>query len=101
MNIINIKFWNFFYKKPINYLLSLSNDKLLHFMISMILVQIFYLCTNHISIALIITLGIGIFKEVIIDKYLMKTKIDLDDLKLDLLGCWGGFVMSLLIYILH
>lgn len=100
-NITKTKFWLYLYKKPMNYLLSFSNDKILHFIVSMILVQILYLLINHISIALIITLIIGLFKEIVIDKYLMHTEIDTKDIKMDINGMLGGFIMSFLIHILH
>ena len=72
-----------------------------NFLFCILLVHILYLLINYISIALIITLIIGLFKEIVIDKYLMHTEIDTKDIEMDINGMLGGFIMSFLIHILH
>lgn len=84
------------YLKVKEYLCGISSDKYLHCLVSLAIAQV--LCTIpgiHAWLALVITLCIGIAKE-LFDKYVMKTFFDLDDFKADSIGALLGVILVLL-----
>ena len=91
------KIWNTLYAKPKNWLCGLQTDKVLHFVVSMVLVQMIFFLTNNLFLATLATFVIGIFKEVVIDKLVSKEKLDSDDLWADIFGVCAG-VITLVVY---
>ena len=89
--------WNTLYAKPKNWLCGLQTDKVLHFVVSMVLVQMIFFLTNNLFLATLATFVIGIFKEVVIDKLVSKYKVDSDDLWADIFGVCAG-VITLVVY---
>lgn len=89
--------WNTLYVKPKNWLCGLQADKVLHFVVSMVLVQMIFFLTNNLWLAILATFVIGIFKEVVIDKLFSKEKVDADDLWADIFGVCAG-VITLVVY---
>lgn len=85
--------WNTLYTKPKNWLCGLQTDKVLHFVVSMLLVQMIFLLTYSVWLATLAVLVIGIFKEVVIDKIASKEKVDADDLLADIFGVCAGLIM--------
>ena len=84
------------YLKVKDCLCDISPDKYLHCLVSLVIVQT--LCAVpgiHAWLALVITLCIGIAKE-LLDKYVMKTFFDLDDFKADSVGALLGVILALL-----
>ena len=87
------KIWNTLYAKPKNWLCGLQTDKVLHFVVSMVLVQMIFFLTNNLFLSTLATFVIGIFKEVVIDKLVSKEKVDADDLWADIFGVCAGVIM--------
>lgn len=85
--------WNTLYTKPKNWLCGLQTDKVLHFVVSMLLVQMIFLLTYSVWLATLAVLVVGIFKEVVIDKIASKEKVDADDLLADIFGVCAGLIM--------
>lgn len=85
--------WSNLYVKPKNWLCGLQTDKVLHFFVSMVLVQMFYFLTASLWLATIATLAVGVFKEVVIDKLISKGKVDAGDLWADTFGLCAGLFM--------
>ncbi len=84
------------YLKLKDCLCGISSDKYLHCMVSLVMVQL--LCAIpgvHAWLALVITLCIGIAKE-LFDKYVMGTFFDKEDLKADFIGALLGAILALL-----
>ena len=86
------KIWNTLYAKPKNWLCGLQTDKVLHFVVSMVLVQMIFFLTNNLFLATLATFVVGIFKEVVIDKLVSKEKVDSDDLWADIFGVCAGLI---------
>ena len=86
------KIWNTLYAKPKNWLCGLQTDKVLHFVVSMVLVQMIFFLTNNLFLATLATFVIGIFKEVVIDKLVSKENVDADDLWADIFGVCAGVI---------
>ena len=84
--------WNTLYAKPKNWLCGLQTDKVLHFVVSMVLVQMILFLTNNLFLSTLATFVIGIFKEVVIDKLVSKEKVDADDLWADIFGVCAGVI---------
>ena len=84
--------WNTLYTKPKNWLCGLQTDKVLHFVVSMVLVQMIFFLTNNLFLATLATFVVGIFKEVVIDKLVSKEKVDADDLWADIFGVCAGVI---------
>ena len=84
--------WNTLYTKPKNWLCGLKTDKVLHFVVSMLLVQMIFFLTYNLWLATLATFVIGIFKEVVIDKLVSKEKVDADDLWADIFGVCAGLI---------
>ena len=84
--------WNTLYAKPKNWLCGLQTDKVLHFVVSMVLVQMIFFLTNNLFLATLATFVIGIFKEVVIDKLVSKERVDADDLWADIFGVCAGVI---------
>ena len=84
--------WNTLYTKPKNWLCGLQTDKLLHFVVSMVLVQMIFFLTYNLWLSTLATFVIGIFKEVVIDKLVSKDKVDADDLWADIFGVCAGVI---------
>ena len=84
--------WNTLYAKPKNWLCGLQTDKVLHFFVSMVMVQMIFFLTNNLFLATLATLVVGIFKEVVIDKLVSKEKVDADDLWADIFGVCAGVI---------
>ena len=84
--------WNTLYTKPKNWLCGLQTDKVLHFVVSMVLVQMIFFLTYNLWLATLATFVIGIFKEVVIDKLVSKEKVDADDLWADIFGVCAGLI---------
>lgn len=84
--------WNILYTKPKNWLCGLQTDKVLHFVVSMLLVQMIFFLTYNLWLATLATFVIGIFKEVVIDKLVSKEKMDADDLWADIFGVCAGVI---------
>lgn len=78
--------WNTPYTKPKNWLCGLQTDKVLHFVLSMVLVQMIFFLTYDLWLATLATFVAGIFKEVVTDKLVSKEKVDADDLRADISG---------------
>ena len=102
MNLKKIKtmirmIWNTLYTKPKNWLCGLHTDKVLHFVVSMVLVQMIFFLTYNLWIATLATFVVGIFKEVVIDKLVSKENVDADDLWADIFGVCAG-VITLVVY---
>ena len=91
------KIWNTLYAKPKNWLCGLQTDKVLHFVVSMVLVQMIFFLTYNLWLSTLATFVIGIFKEVVIDKLVSKEKVDADDLWADIFGVCAG-VIALVVY---
>ena len=91
------KIWNTLYAKPKNWLCGLQTDKVLHFVVSMVLVQMIFFLTNNLFLATLATFVVGIFKEVVIDKLVSKEKVDADDLWADIFGVCAGLI-ALVVY---
>ena len=89
--------WNTLYTKPKNWLCGLQTDKVLHFVVSMVLVQMIFFLTYNLWLATLATFVVGIFKEVVIDKLVSKEKVDADDLWADIFGVCAG-VITLVVY---
>ena len=89
--------WNTLYAKPKNWLCGLQTDKVLHFVVSMVLVQMIFFLTYNLWLATMSTFVIGIFKEVVIDKLVSNEKVDADDLWADIFGVCAG-VITLVVY---
>ena len=92
-----IMIWNTLYTKPKNWLCGLQTDKVLHFVFSMVLVQMIFFLTYNLWLATLATFVIGIFKEVVIDKLVSNEKVDADDLWADIFGVCVG-VIFLVVY---
>ena len=86
------KIWNTLYAKPKNWLCGLPTDKVLHLVVSMVLVQLIFFLTNNLFLATLATFVIGIFKEVVIDNLVSKDKVDADDLWADIFGVCAGVI---------
>lgn len=84
---------NTLYTKPKNWLCGLQTDKVLYFVVSMLLVQMIFLLTYSVWLATLAVLVVGIFKEVVIDKIASKEKVDADDLLADIFGVCAGLIM--------
>ena len=84
--------WNTLYVKPKNWLCGLQVDKVLHFVVSMELVQMIFFLTYNLWLATLATFVIGIFKEVVIDKIVSKEKVDADDIWADIFGVCAGVI---------
>ena len=91
------KIWNTLYAKPKNWLCGLQTDKVLHFVVSMVLVQMIFFLTYDLWLATLATFVVGIFKEVVIDKLVSKEKVDSDDLWADIFGVCAGLI-ALVVY---
>lgn len=89
--------WNTLYVKPKNWLCGVQTDKVLHFVVSMVLVQMIFFLTYNKWLAILATFVIGIFKKVVIDKLVSKEKVDADDLWADIFGVCAG-VITLAVY---
>ena len=89
--------WNTLYTNPKNWLCGLQTDKVLHFFVSMVLVQMIFFLTYNLWLATLATFVIGIFKEVVIDKLVSKENVDADDLWADIFGVCAG-VITLVVY---
>lgn len=89
--------WNTLYAKPKNWLCGLKTDKMLHFVVSMELVQMIFFLTYNLWLATLATFVVGIFKEVVIDKLVNKEKVDADDLWADICGVCAGLI-TLVVY---
>lgn len=85
--------WNTLYTKPKNWLCGLQTDKVLHFVVSMLLVQMIFFLTYSVWLATLATFVVGIFKEMVIDKLVSKEKVDADDLWADIFGVCAGLIM--------
>lgn len=85
--------WNALYVKPKNWLCGLQTDKVLHFLVSMVLVQLVFFLTGSLWLATLVACLIGVFKEVVIDKLISKGKVDAGDLWADAFGVCAGLVM--------
>lgn len=83
--------FNFLYK----YVNKLSADMVLHAYISTIIFLIANLFMN-IGFACLVTIGIGIFKEYVIDLYIRKTKAELKDIISDIVGIVIGVIISIM-----
>ena len=70
-----------------------GTDKVLHFVVSMVLVQMIFFLTYNLWLATLATFVIGIFKEVVIDKLVSKEKVDADDLWADIFGVCAGVIL--------
>ena len=84
--------WNTLYTKPKNRHSRLQTDKVLHIVVSMVLVQMIFFLTYNLWISTLATFVIGIFKEVVIDKLVSKEKVDADDLWADIFGVCAGVI---------
>ena len=84
--------WNILYTKPKNWLCGLQTDKVLHFVVSMEMVQMIFFLTYNLWLATLVTFVVGIFKEVVIDKLVSKEKVDTDDIWADILGVCSGVI---------
>ena len=84
--------WKTLYAKPKNWPCGLQTDKVLHFVVSMVLVQMIFFLTYNLWLATLATFVIGIFKEVVIDKLFSKEKVDVDDLWADIFGVCAGLI---------
>ena len=89
--------WNTLYSKPKNWLCGVQTDKVLHFVVSMVMVQMIFFLTYNLWLATLATFVIGIFKEVVIDKLVSKEKVDADDLWADIFGVCAG-VITIVVY---
>ena len=89
--------WNTLYTKPKNWLCGLHTDKVLHFVVSMVMVQMIFFLTYNLWLSTLATFVIGIFKEVVIDKIVSKEKVDADDLWADIFGVCAGLI-ALVVY---
>ena len=89
--------WNTLYTKPKNWLCGLQTDQVLHFVVSMVLVQMIFFLTYNLWFSTLATFVIGIFKEVVIDKLVSNEKVDADDLWADRFGVCEG-VITLVLY---
>ena len=89
--------WNTLYTKPKNWLCGLQTDKVLHFVVSMLLVRMIFFLTYNLWLATLSRFVVGIFKEVVIDKLVSKEKVDADDLWADIFGVCAG-VITLVVY---
>lgn len=85
--------WSNLYVKPKNWLCGLQTDKVLHFTVSMVLVQMVFFLTSSLWLATIATFMIGLFKEVVVDKLISGEKVDGDDLWADIIGLCAGLVL--------
>lgn len=93
--------WSNLYVKPKNWLCGLQTDKVLHCFVSFIIMIL--MCgvwKNWILIGLS-TFLIGLFKEVVIDKLIMKEEIDMDDLWADIFGIGFAFLAMCGMVIIH
>lgn len=72
---------------------SIPQDKLLHFMVSVIIVTLLkmVLGEDYVVIPLVTTMGIGLLKE-LYDKFVKKTEFDFGDFAMDFIGAIIGIV---------
>ena len=82
------------YLKIMGCLNGIQTDKQQHFTVSLILFCILSSAFG-LGYGFLITIGIGLFKEYIIDALLLKGKADLEDIEYDFYGTAGGFVLCI------
>lgn len=92
--------WQSIYVKPKNWLYSIQSDKLLHFIVSFIIMELMCTVCGSWCWAVVITFIISLFKEVVVDKLVMKEKIDGDDLWADIFGIVGALITMCLMYVI-
>lgn len=92
--------WRTIYVRPMDWLCGLRTDKLLHFLVSMMLVQMVFFLTANLWLATVVTFLVGIFKEVVVDKLISKGCVDAGDLWADVFGICAGLLLLELAYIL-
>lgn len=83
------------YRKVMSCLNGIATDKQQHFTVSLILCCIFGTIYG-LGWGFLITICIGLFKEFIIDKLLMKGNVDYDDIEFDFYGSAAGVVLCVI-----
>ena len=92
-----------YYNKFQNWITKVSYDKLLHAYVSTVMYIIIFGLLNYFNcpmpstISFIITFGIGVFKEYVIDLKVRKTEVQIGDIFADLVGILIGFISIILI----
>jgi predicted membrane chloride channel (bestrophin family) len=80
--------------------LGIMTDKVLHCIVSLIIAFVFGLIFNGSVISMILTMLIGVGKEIFDTKKENPTGFDVNDLAFDSLGCILGYFISLPIALL-
>ena len=84
--------WQVIYVKPKGWLCGIQSDKLLHFIVSFILMILMCGVWNSLCWAALATFIIGLFKKIVVDKLVMKETVDVDDLWADIFGIVGALI---------
>lgn len=92
--------WQVIYVKPKGWLCSIQADKLLHFVVSFILMEIMCGVWGSWCWAALATFIIRFFKEIVVDKLVMKENVDTDDLWADIFGIVGALITMWLMYVM-
>lgn len=87
------KAWEVLYVKPKNWLCELPTGKVLHFTVSMILMMFFFYLVNNMWTAVCISMLVGIAKEVVVDRAIMKGTADAADVWADAFGVCVGILL--------
>ena len=93
IKILTSSIWSNLYLKPMAWLGGLPTDKVLHFGVSMVLAQMFFFLSASSLFAFAVTVFVGIFKEVVIDKLINKEEVEVKDLLADSLGIFAGLIL--------
>lgn len=73
---------------------------LLHFVVSFILMEIMCGVWGSWCWAALATFIIGLFKEIVVDKLVMKENVDTDDLWADIFGIVGALITMWLMFVM-
>lgn len=91
--MILVALWRNLYVKPKNWLCGLQTDKVLHCFVSFIIVIVMCGVWKNWLFVGLSTFAIGLIKEVVIDKLIMKEEIDVDDLWADFFGIVLAYIV--------
>lgn len=92
--------WQVIYVKPKGWFCGIQSDKLLHFVVSFILMEIMCGVWGSWYWAALTTFIIGLFKEIVVDKLVMKENVDADDLWADIFGIVGALITMCLMFVM-
>lgn len=75
------------------WLCNLATDKVLHFLVCMVIVMLLYNLTESIWTSSFVTIVMGVIKELLVDKFVRKGETDIDDLWANILGVCAGIIL--------